>query len=151
VVGVSEDASTAHFFDAGTESFGEFYLRDFHALVGYLTVLGATSEEANDTAQDAMIQVYQRWADIDSPKAYARTVATRRLFRQRELGQRTAPIDPHDIAEALPVTAGADVGALHSVQLQTIKEALRKGYQQHQWDCILEITTGQNETIQGKV
>jgi hypothetical protein len=34
---------------------------------------------------------------------------------------------------------------------QTIKEALRNGYRQHQWDCILEITTPKNETIQGKV
>jgi hypothetical protein len=37
------------------------------------------------------------------------------------------------------------------VEGQTIKEALRRGYQQHQWDCILEITTPENATIQGKV
>jgi hypothetical protein len=37
------------------------------------------------------------------------------------------------------------------VEGATIKEALRRGYQQHQWDCILEITTPENETIQGKI
>jgi hypothetical protein len=37
------------------------------------------------------------------------------------------------------------------VEGSTIKDALRKGYQHHQWDCILEITTPDNLTIQGKV
>jgi hypothetical protein len=33
----------------------------------------------------------------------------------------------------------------------SIKEALRSGYRQCQWDCILEITTPDNQTVQGKI
>jgi RNA polymerase sigma factor (sigma-70 family) len=66
---------------AAPGDFDDFYRREYHRLLAFITRLGATAEEANDAAQDAMIEAYQRWATIENPAAWARTVASRRFLR----------------------------------------------------------------------
>jgi RNA polymerase sigma factor (sigma-70 family) len=85
--------SSAH-PDEVTE-FSEFYRGFVPTLVAFLVWQGARLPDATDIAQETMIKAYQRWSEIDHPKAWARTVASRALVR------RIASIE-EDPAEQLP-------------------------------------------------
>lgn len=63
-------------------AFSEFYREFVPILVAFLVWQGAGLADATDIAQDTMIKAYQRWSEIDHPKAWARTVASRALVRR---------------------------------------------------------------------
>ncbi|GAA3081753.1 sigma-70 family RNA polymerase sigma factor [Streptosporangium carneum] len=62
--------------------FSAFYRSTFRQLIAFLIKQGASVPIASDIAQDTMIKVYQRWTDIDQPKAWVHTVASRALVRK---------------------------------------------------------------------
>ncbi len=69
---------------ADTESFAdfnEFYRRSVPILVAFLMWQGARLDDATDIAQETMTTAYRRWSKIDHPKAWARTMASRKLAR----------------------------------------------------------------------
>jgi RNA polymerase sigma factor (sigma-70 family) len=61
--------------------FNEFYRRFVSTLVVFLMWQGARLADATDIAQKTMTRVYQWWSEIDRPKAWARTAASRKLAR----------------------------------------------------------------------
>ncbi|HEV7452669.1 MAG TPA: sigma-70 family RNA polymerase sigma factor [Pseudonocardiaceae bacterium] len=62
--------------------FCEFYREFLPNLVGFLMFQGASRPDAAEVAQDTMTKAYQRWSEIDNPKAWARTVASRAWVRR---------------------------------------------------------------------
>jgi RNA polymerase sigma factor (sigma-70 family) len=79
--------------DARDLEFTLFYTDDMPKLVGFLIVQGARPVVAADAAQDAMTEAYRKWDTIDAPRAWVRTVASRKWWPQAER-DRTEP--PHD-------------------------------------------------------
>jgi RNA polymerase sigma-70 factor (ECF subfamily) len=73
------------------EDFEDFFRADLPQLVRILVHAGWGWEDARDAASEAMLSVYQGWAEIDHPRAYVRKVAFRvaaehrRRDRQRTL------------------------------------------------------------------
>ncbi|MFD3427678.1 sigma-70 family RNA polymerase sigma factor [Nocardia fluminea] len=77
-------------------AFSVFY-RDFvSTLVAFLVWQGARLPDAAEIAQDTMAQLYQRWADIDHPEAWTRTVASRAMAR-RLANSESHVVDPEGI------------------------------------------------------
>jgi RNA polymerase sigma-70 factor (ECF subfamily) len=62
-------------------NFDEFFLAEYRLVVGLLLSLGAQLDQAKDAAQEAMIEIAQRWASIEYPKSYVRIVARRSFYR----------------------------------------------------------------------
>ncbi|MDQ2879792.1 MAG: RNA polymerase sigma factor [Actinomycetota bacterium] len=69
-------ADTENFAD-----FNEFYRRSVPILVVFLVWQGARLDDATDIAQETMTTAYRWWSKIDHPKAWARTMASRKLAR----------------------------------------------------------------------
>lgn len=67
---------------AKDEAFSAFYRTTIRSLVGFLVNQGAGVHVAADIAQDTMISAYQRWDNIDQPRAWVHTVASRALVRK---------------------------------------------------------------------
>jgi RNA polymerase sigma-70 factor (ECF subfamily) len=65
------------------DEFTEFYRDHSESLVRYLVWHGATTNEAYDIIQEAMIRAYRHWETIESPASWLRTVAARELWRSR--------------------------------------------------------------------
>jgi RNA polymerase sigma-70 factor (ECF subfamily) len=61
--------------------FREFYRGFVSTLVAFLMWQCARLADATDIAQDTLIKAYRRWSEIEHPKAWARTVASRALAR----------------------------------------------------------------------
>lgn len=57
--------------------FDDFFREHFLRLVLFVMKLGASREEAEDAAQEAMCRAYRYWSEIDSPPAWTRVVAER--------------------------------------------------------------------------
>jgi RNA polymerase sigma-70 factor (ECF subfamily) len=62
-------------------SFDEFFKADFRSVVGFVRTLGASFEEAQDSAAAAMLEVARRWSKLDSPRSYVRTVAKNNFYK----------------------------------------------------------------------
>lgn len=59
--------------------FREFFVEHRPRLTSVLMMAGATRQDADDAAQEAMREVFLKWSNIDFPATYARTVALRTL------------------------------------------------------------------------
>ncbi|RKN05397.1 RNA polymerase sigma factor [Streptomyces radicis] len=68
--------------EALVEEFSAFYRATVPGLVGFLVNQGATLSVAADVAQETLIKAYQRWSDLDNPRAWAHRVASRALIRR---------------------------------------------------------------------
>ncbi len=62
-------------------SFNEFYRGSVPILVVFLVWQGARLDDATDIAQETMTTAYRWWPKIDHPKAWSRTMASRKLAR----------------------------------------------------------------------
>jgi RNA polymerase sigma-70 factor (ECF subfamily) len=74
-----------------TIEFSDFYRSELTALVTFLLWTGANAHDALDVAQDAMLEAYRRWQVIRDPRAWIRTVASRKYGRR--LGSVEEPTD----------------------------------------------------------
>ncbi len=66
---------------AATETFEEYYQRDYRSLVGLAYVLTGSEWAAEDLAHDAMITAHRKWSTIrsyDNPGAWVRRVMVNR-------------------------------------------------------------------------
>ncbi|MEV0649449.1 sigma-70 family RNA polymerase sigma factor [Phytomonospora sp. NPDC050363] len=70
------------------DDFDAFYLAQLPALVGFLTKLGGSREDARDCAQTAFVKAYERWAEITAPRAWIYETARNVLYRQRTRSRR---------------------------------------------------------------
>ncbi|WP_345512151.1 RNA polymerase sigma factor [Phytohabitans houttuyneae] len=59
------------------EGFDEFFRRALARLVLFLIKIGASREEAEDSAQEAMAKAYENWHAVEHPEAWVRVVAER--------------------------------------------------------------------------
>ncbi|WP_171064135.1 RNA polymerase sigma factor [Actinomadura soli] len=65
-----------------TDSFDDYYRSDLTTLIRFLMHLGASSEDAQEIAQEAMMAVLKTWRCVDEPQAYARAAA-KTIFMRR--------------------------------------------------------------------
>ncbi|MBT2382997.1 RNA polymerase sigma factor [Streptomyces sp. ISL-11] len=61
--------------------FDRFFRSDYRKLIGFLRFIGATKEEAEDSASAAMIYALECWAEITHPFAWVRKAAERHFLR----------------------------------------------------------------------
>ncbi|MDT3443824.1 sigma-70 family RNA polymerase sigma factor [Pseudofrankia sp. BMG5.37] len=85
-------------------AFSGFYREDMPRLVAFLMWLGAQPADAVEIAQDTMTEVFRRWDDLTTPKAWARTVASR-AYGRRLATLREDPVD--DPAASVPTPPGS--------------------------------------------
>jgi DNA-directed RNA polymerase specialized sigma24 family protein len=64
-------------------SYDDFFLKERVVLTHFVRKLGATWEEANDAAQEAMVAALIRWGAITNPRAWVRIVAERKFVQQK--------------------------------------------------------------------
>lgn len=75
--------------EAGTEtsvkhgSFRDFFQEQRPRVTFMVVMSGATLAEAEDAAQEAMREIALKWGRIEFPAAYARTIALRSFWRER--------------------------------------------------------------------
>jgi RNA polymerase sigma-70 factor (ECF subfamily) len=62
--------------------FNAFYREVARQLVGFLVLQGARLFDAADITQDTLCKAYQRWDELDAPRAWAFRVASRALVRK---------------------------------------------------------------------
>ncbi|GAB3464530.1 RNA polymerase sigma factor [Actinophytocola sediminis] len=79
-----------------------FYRETVKRLVGFLVLQGAQVTDAADVAQETLCKAFQRWPNLDNPRAWSFTVASRSLIRR--LVDNEDLIDPTDLAEPTPST-----------------------------------------------
>ncbi|MFE0045227.1 RNA polymerase sigma factor [Streptomyces albireticuli] len=61
--------------------FDAFFRSDYRKLIGFLRFIGATREEAEDSASAAMIKALECWTGIEHPLAWVRKTAERHYLR----------------------------------------------------------------------
>lgn len=95
------------------QSFDDLYRADFSKVVRLGYAMTRSDADAQDAAQHAFIVLFERWATVDNPAGFVRTVALNRLrdstrhsmVRRRFLrnADRTEPAvtDPDYLADAL--------------------------------------------------
>lgn len=80
-----------------SEQVAEMYARACGPLIGLLTVMGGSSTDAEEVAQDAFVRLLEHWSrvrDYDDPEAWLRTVAVRLLVsrsRRRSVARLAVP------------------------------------------------------------
>lgn len=104
-VGASHAVVPPRVLDDGvaTADFDAFYRAEYAPMVRLARGLVDTSECAEEIAQDAFAQVFERWERLDSPGGYLRTAVVngaRSELRKREVRRRVG-LDrpPHPAAE----------------------------------------------------
>jgi RNA polymerase sigma-70 factor (ECF subfamily) len=102
----------------GDDDFEDFYQASYPRLVGQLTVLTGSLEDAEDAVQEAFARASTRWARLrayDAPEAWVRRVAVnlatsglRRTRRQLAAltRMRTATAEPAHTTDRLAIEAG---------------------------------------------
>jgi RNA polymerase sigma-70 factor, ECF subfamily len=102
----------------GDDDFEDFYLASYPRLVGQLTVMTGSLEDAEDAVQEAFARASTRWARLrayDAPEAWVRRVALnlatsglrrarRQLVALARLGAATA--EPMQAIDRLAIQAG---------------------------------------------
>ncbi|MET9458233.1 sigma-70 family RNA polymerase sigma factor [Streptomyces canus] len=63
------------------DDFDSFFRQEYRKLVGFLRWIGASQEEAEDSAQTAMLKALEKWTEIEHPRAWVRTAAERYFLR----------------------------------------------------------------------
>ncbi|MFI5500964.1 sigma-70 family RNA polymerase sigma factor [Nocardia asteroides] len=89
------------------EEFSAFYRANIANLVGILIMQGARGADAADVAQETMIKLWKSWYTVDSPKAWARRVASRELIR-RLVDADEELIDPAERSALIRTTSDLD-------------------------------------------
>jgi len=112
-VSVGDSASGA------TERFANFYRAESQQLVRFLMHVGATNEDAYDAAQEAFIAAWKNWDDIESPRAWIRTVAYRALSRRLRIVEKEESASDYDA-----VIQDVAEQSFHSQEVVRLIEAL---------------------------
>ena len=71
-------------------TFPEFYRSCERRLVRMLIAQGASLQDAEDTVQQAMGDLFMRWTNVDNPRTYAATAALHAFYQLRKASNRLA-------------------------------------------------------------
>jgi RNA polymerase sigma factor (sigma-70 family) len=97
-------------------AFSCFYRGFLPTLVAFLRLQGVPLYEAADIAQETMIEAYQSWAKIQSPRAWARRVAARMWARRiANVAEDLVADVPEQGTSLLPIADVADWEQRHDV------------------------------------
>jgi RNA polymerase sigma-70 factor (ECF subfamily) len=112
--------------EAKLQEFERFYRSDMASLVRFMIANGASSYDASEAAQAAMVAAFRHWDKIATPKAWVRKVAQRELVKQwRDVAVGSAA-EFDDIASDNPsdLAPSAEAAVLLSEQSQGVLRAL---------------------------
>src|SRR4051794_13529700 len=77
------------------ESYDDFYRQATPRLISFLTHLGFSMADSADCVQEAMIEAYSQWENLEYPYAWCRTLAFRKSGRLLKWGRIEFPhMDP---------------------------------------------------------
>lgn len=103
---------------ATDEAFSDFYRGTIKPLVGFLVNNGASVAAAADIAQETMIKLYRSWHEIDHPKAWVHTVASR-AWARKVADVREQPLEA--VPEPTSLLPGPDAVAEWEVRHETLR------------------------------
>ena len=95
--------------DEQLEEFRAFFMKEFNPVVGLLIKTGASREDAEDAAQEAMQSVLRGWPGIEHPKAFVCKAAIRvrnRIWEKARADQQPPVLSEEVVA---PFDAREDV------------------------------------------
>ncbi|MEV4660377.1 RNA polymerase sigma factor [Micromonospora echinofusca] len=136
--------------------FAAFYEGDFTPLVGLLIRSGASRDEAQDVAQEAMQVTLTNWPGVQSPKAFVRTVALRTLRRSWRVTQRDISAGKRVAQDAMTAAFDANEDIEEAVRmLRMLPEAQRVAFALHHDGYghaeIAEITGQHRDTVRSNL
>jgi RNA polymerase sigma factor (sigma-70 family) len=70
-----------------------FFHERFSKVVIFLISMGASRADAEEAAQEALSEAWERLESIDQPAAWLRTVAARAYWKQVRMRRQTVPLD----------------------------------------------------------
>jgi RNA polymerase sigma factor (sigma-70 family) len=88
--------------------FEDFFRSQYRTLLTTLMSVGATLAEAEDAAQAAFMDTFNRWEHINSPNAYVRTAAVRQFINTRSRSRQGVRHAVHALETPSEVDAAAD-------------------------------------------
>jgi RNA polymerase sigma factor (sigma-70 family) len=94
------------------------YRHEIAKLVGFVTKIGATYQEAADAAQTAFLEMWRKWDSVDERRAWLRTVATRAYYRSipdREVVTDNVPDYPFLLTPELQVVTSERTKEAHEL------------------------------------
>ncbi len=75
------------------EEYRDFFRKEYRSVVRFLLLIGASWEEAEDAAQEAMAVAYGRWSAIEYPAQWVRKVARRCHVKSAQRDRRRPEIE----------------------------------------------------------
>ncbi|MFE2545084.1 RNA polymerase sigma factor [Actinacidiphila glaucinigra] len=109
---------------ATDRAFSAFYREAIKPLIAYLIVSGAPAPIAAEIAQECMIELFKRWADVDHPRAYVYVAAGRMWGRKVAKVQMEAPVEKLPESTSLVPTVDALVAFESQHEMLQILKAL---------------------------
>jgi RNA polymerase sigma-70 factor (ECF subfamily) len=79
------------------EAFSAFFRSSFPLVLVMVRRIGATREDAEDAAEDAFLEVYRRWSDIEDPERYVRRCAINAYYRRLGSMRRERPSELEEL------------------------------------------------------
>jgi RNA polymerase sigma factor (sigma-70 family) len=99
------------------DGFAEFFKQDYPSLVLFVMYLGASRADAEDAAQQAMLEACQKWKEIRTPSPWVRKVAIRAYLKAARTVKRTFPLME---AQADRPVMDPDLAIFHEEQQQVM-------------------------------
>ncbi|WP_326722012.1 sigma-70 family RNA polymerase sigma factor [Streptomyces sp. NBC_00243] len=105
--------------------FEAFFKAEFTRIMRMLITIGASSGDAADATQEAMIELLSHWEEVREPRAWARKVAIRTFLRSQT---RAEPLDSEASAwdRRDPIGMTAPVESHLTVEAHEVLNALRQ-------------------------
>ncbi|BEL03007.1 hypothetical protein Q0Z83_011980 [Actinoplanes sichuanensis] len=101
---------TDHRPPAPTDEFDTFYREMYPELLRYGMALTGDGQDAHDAAAEVFIEIYKRWHQIDTPRAYAKTAFKRSLLKVLRRKHKACPMPNEELPN--PPDAGLDFRAV---------------------------------------
>ncbi len=79
--------------DPTRAAFTVFFRESYRSLITAAMYVGATREEADDAAAQAMAEVHRRWAELDKPLAYARCAVVSNFIKAKKRDTRRRQVE----------------------------------------------------------
>ncbi|WP_326585420.1 sigma-70 family RNA polymerase sigma factor [Streptomyces sp. NBC_00481] len=129
------------------EEFAAFYRRTVSGLVAYLINMGAAAHVAADVAQDTMLEVYRRWADIHDPRSWVYKVAGRSLVRELA---RTEETDQTPAGPGTSLMASTELDEdIQQLEVQRVLQSLPPRQRQVLALTLADFSTSEISTLLG--
>ncbi len=121
-------------------SFEDLFEREYPRVVRLLYAMTRSDSQAQDSAQEAFMALYERWDDVENPEGFVRTVAVNKLRdRLRHLDVRRRALDRMEVAESAGEMVDYLADALADLPVERRAMVVLRYYEQRTVDEIASI------------